>query len=230
MPAGVAPWLEPRNQVMRAPSNPLDKSTVVSIFPLPLNERKYTLEPGLFVMDPGSFEKPSVLVVGSSSWWKDMPEDQPMLEIPVSSVQVADSVVRDYCVGMLQYEAETSSPGLFFLPGEFTPAEIKRQHMNHMLRAKVKQDTYWRNLVKLADSLWARSQGNPLAIGDLMRLAAHELGIKDRPWLLDFKTEVLEACPACGQFRNNKFPVCQHCHTIVDVKRYEELGLKQAQK
>lgn len=228
MPAGVAPWLEPRNHVMRAPSNPLDKSTVVSIFPIPIAERKPTIEPGFFEIPAGSFDKPSILVVGSSSWWKDMPEDQPLLEIPVSSVQVADSIVRDYCAPMLAYDAETAGPGMFFIPGEFTLAEIKKNQAGHLLKAKARQDNYWKNLVKLADSLWSRSQGNPLAIGDLMRIAANELGIKDRPWLADFKTETLEPCPACGQFRNNKFPVCQHCKTIVDMERYTKLGLQQA--
>ena len=74
---------------MRAPVNPLDKSTVVSIFPREIHEIKHTLIPGEFYIPPGSYENPSILVVGPSSWWRDIDPDQPLIEIPVSSVLIA---------------------------------------------------------------------------------------------------------------------------------------------
>src|SRR5258708_6443678 len=67
-------------RLIRQHKNPMDRCTIVSIFPKEINEVKYTIEPGRFHISPGTFENPSVLTVGSSSWWKDIDVDQPMLE------------------------------------------------------------------------------------------------------------------------------------------------------
>jgi hypothetical protein len=75
----------------------MDKTTIVSIYPNEIIETKPTIQPGRFVIPAGSFEKPSITVVGPSSWWREIDMDQPLLEIPVSSVQIADSVIKDYC-------------------------------------------------------------------------------------------------------------------------------------
>jgi hypothetical protein len=47
-----------------------------------------------------------------------------------------------------------------------------------------------------------------------MRLAAVELGKKDRPWLLSYNTVQLTACSACGSLKNPAFPVCGVCRAI----------------
>ena len=60
----------PNRRTIRAPINPLDKSTVVSILPKQISERKITIQPGIFEISPGSFDNPAILVVGPSSWWR----------------------------------------------------------------------------------------------------------------------------------------------------------------
>ena len=110
-------------RTIRAPVNPMDKSTVVSILPKQIYERKITIQPGVFEIKPGTFENPAILVVGPSSWWREVDIEQPLLEIPVSSIQVADSIVTDYCNGLLACNMDTLMPGLFYLPGEFTVAK-----------------------------------------------------------------------------------------------------------
>lgn len=225
-----APWFEDiHRRVMRSPVNPLDKSTIVSVYPLALNERKPTIEPGIFQIAAGSYEKPQTLVVGSSSWWRELDNEQPLLEIPISSVQVADSVVRDYVNGMLACDMGEKMPGLFFIPGEVTKKQIREEHSHSIEQAKTRQKNWYLELVKIADILWARTNGNPLAANELMKLAAQELGIKDKPWIRDFSTIVMEHCLACGMMRNPLYPICPSCHTIVDKKKYEEMGLLQAQ-
>lgn len=218
-------------QMIRHPPNPMDKSTVVSIFPKQIDERKYTIEPGRFIIDPGSFSKPSILVVGSSSWWREIDPKQPLLEIPQSSVIVAESIVKDYCNGCFGCDMAESMPGLFWLPGELTLEKIRKEYSEQLLRAKTRQDNYWRELVKQADSLWARSNGNPLAISDDMRLAARELHIdSNKEWMKDFRSVGLTQCPACGHLKNPQFPVCSHCNTIVDMDAFKKLGLQQLDK
>ena len=202
-------------RVIRAETNPMDKATVVSIYPKLIDEFKATIQPGRFVIKPGSVKRPSVLVVGPSSWWREIDEDQPLLEIPVSSILIADSVVKDYCNGLLACNMGDIMPGLFYMIGEHTAADVVAQFSKQIAIAEVKQKSYYHELVKLGDSLWARSQGNPLAISDDMRMAARELGIGDnKDWMKDFKAVDMERCFACGALKNPEYPVCSSCRAI----------------
>ncbi len=229
MPVGGFPGLhELSRRTVRAPINPMDRSTVVSIYPKDITERKVTIEPGVFHITPGRFDNPSILVVGSSSWWREIDPDQPLLEIPISSIQIADSIVRDYSNGLLGCNMGDTMPGLFYIQGEKSLLEIRKDYKAQLDEANTKQRRWYEALVKLGDILWSRSNGNPLAISEDMKLAAQELGLKEKPWLKDFTTMELEHCPACGQLRDSKFPVCQHCKTVVNKKQFKEMGLEVA--
>lgn len=216
-------------RTIRAAVNPMDKSTVVSILPKPISERKATISPGLFDLPPGTFEKPSLLVVGPSSWWRDVDETQPLLEIPVSSIQVADSIVTDYCNGLLACNMADQMPGLFYIPGEITVEKLKKDHMQLLLTAQARQKKWFLELVKMADILWSRSNGNPLSISNDARLACKELNISNKPWLGDIQTAELVRCIACGNLRNPQFPICSVCKAIADPAKAKELGLTFAQ-
>ena len=202
-----------KRRLIRAYKNPLDKCTIISIFPRALDEVKHTIEPGYFHIDAGSRERPSTLVVGSSSWWKDIDADQPMLEIPNSSIQIADSIIKDYCNGMLGCDMGEAMPGLFFVLGEKSLPQIIMEYKKKLDEMEKKQKNWYQILVKLADSLWARTQGNPLVIWDLMRVAAQDLGM-DRPWVKDFQSAELVRCAFCGGMRNNAYPICPTCKAI----------------
>lgn len=214
-----------RKRTIRAPVNPMDKSTVVSIFPKLVTERKCTIQPGYFEIQPGSFEKPAVLVVGPSSWWKEIDENQPLLEIPHSSVQIADSIVRDYVNGIVGCDLNQNMPGLFFIPGEWTSEKVKKEKAGELNAANVKQRNWYATLVKMADALWARSGGNPLAISDEMRLAARELNLMNKEWLKDAQIMELVRCQACGHLKNPDYPICSNCKAITDKEKAEKLGL-----
>jgi len=228
--------LQQKRRTIRAEPNPLDKCTVVSIFQKDIVEVKHTIQPGVFRISKGTISKPALLVVGPSSWWREVNEDEPLLEIPVASISVANSVVNDYINGMLAYNPGMACPGLFYVPGAkwnekqevdlaATLAWIQKEHTNQLEKAFNMQKQWYYDLVKMADILWARTNGNPIAVDDNMRLAAQELGIKDKPWMQDFNTVDMTACPACGALRNPAFPICGQCRTIVDKKKFDELGL-----
>jgi hypothetical protein len=222
----TAPWLNPlARRTVKGPVNPLDKSTVISIFPRPIHEVKHTLDPGSFHIEAGSVDKPAILVVGPSSWYKELDEHQPLLEIPVSSIQVADSIVKDYINSMLMSDAGDVTPGVSYVPGEETLISIKTKYPGMIPELVRKQSNWYRALVKLGDNLWARTNGNPLSISDDMRIAARELQL-NKEWVKDFQTVELVKCVACGNLRNGNFPVCLHCKTIVDRAAYDKLGLK----
>jgi hypothetical protein len=207
----------------------MDKSTVVSILPKKIVERKATIMPGFFELPAGNFDNPAVLVVGPASWWREVDENQPLLEIPVSSIQIADSIVRDYANGLLACNMADQMPGLFYLPGEFDVKKLKAEHPALLEKARAGQKKWFLELVRIADILWSRSNGNPLSISDDARMACKELNISNKPWLGDLQTAELVRCVACGSLRNQLFPICQTCKAIADPARAKELGITFAQ-
>lgn len=209
-----APPRQPTTGRMR--QNPIDVCTIVSIYPKEMApETKIGLQPGSFIMPFGNLESPGILHVGSSSWWfARIGDEQPSLEIPVFSIIMAESLIKDCITGMLGCDMGDSMPGFFFVEGKKSKDEIKKEFSSKLQEVYLKQQNWYRVLVRLADSLWARAGGNPLALSEEMRLAANELGLKDKPWLKDFKAADLVACVACGNYRNPLFPVCNSCHYI----------------
>ena len=227
---GEFPGIPATNRrTIRAAVNPMDKSTVVSILPKHIIERKATVQPGFFEIHPGTFEKPALLVVGTSSWWREIDENQPLLEIPVSSIQIADSIVKDYCNGLLACNLDDMMPGLFYIPGEINLEKLRKEYMPLLLKAQAQQKRWFMELIRIADILWSRSNGNPLAISTDARLACKEMNISNKPWLSDMQTAELVRCVACGSLRNQNFPVCQTCKAIADPEMAEKLNLKFAQ-
>jgi hypothetical protein len=230
MQVGEFPGINsPNRRTIRAPVNPMDKSTIVSILPKHISERRATIQPGIFELKPGSYDHPSILVVGPSSWWREIDEQQPLLEIPVSSIQIADSIVRDYANGLLACNMGDQMPGLFYVPGEYTVAKLKLEHISLFQKAAAAQKKWFLELVRLADIMWSRTNGNPLSISDDARLACKELNIHNKPWLGDIQAAELVRCVACGSLRNQMYPVCQTCKAIADPVRAKELGLTFAQ-
>ncbi len=105
-------------------------------------------------------------------------------------------------------------PGLFFVLGEATVTEIKTKYKEKLAEVNEKQNNWYRILVRLADSLWARSNGNPLVIADDMRLAARSLHFDDKPWLKDFQAIQRTPCKFCGNLRDPAYPICGMCKAI----------------
>ena len=213
-----------KRRTIRGPINPLDKATIVSIYPKAVHEKKCTLQPGIFDIPAGSFENPQILIVGPSSWWRDIDEEQPLLEIPVSAIVVADSVVKDYSNGIFGCDMSEQMPGLFYVPGAKMDAKgnnltmetlkwVKTEFKEELEKARQRQHAWYMFLVKAADSLWARSNGNPLAISDDMRMAAKELNVTaNKDWMRDFQMVDMVRCKACGSLKNPQFPICASCH------------------
>jgi hypothetical protein len=205
---------EQMRRTVRGPVNPIDKSTLVSIYPRPVVFKNVTLSPGLWSLEAGSVEKPAILVIGPSSWFRDVGPDEPLIEIVQSSVQIAESLVKDYLNGMWCCNMHDSMPGLFFIPGEHTENSIHKNYQHLIKAAVITQLNYWKNLIKYGDALWARSNGNPLVINDETRMAAKLLGVQDKDWMKDFQNQGQVRCFACGSFKSPDYPICQACHTI----------------
>lgn len=212
-------------QIIRSIPNPIDKSTVVSIFPYSFISKKETLSPPEFPVIGGTLENPGITIVGMAFWYRMIDLDQPFLEIPVTSPVLAESIVRDFANGLPYCDMGGRMPGLFSLPGAHSVKDIKEKHSAKLLEYHARQKNWYQEMVKQADSLFARSNGNILAISELDKLAAKELGITDKAWLKDIQHAQLIPCVACGSMRNPAFPICSVCQRVIDVKLYESLGL-----
>lgn len=215
-------------RMIRSVPNPMDKSTIVSIYPGTINSVNHTVFPGRFTVNPGTYEKPSILTLGQSSWWRELDDEQPYVEIPVSSISMADSIIKDYCNGLLECNMGDARPGLFFVPGEFTLDQIKKDHKAELDQANIFQQNWFLGLTRLADTLWNQFQGNPRVISDTMKMAAKELNLEDKPWLKDFTMVSMVKCIACGALRNPQYPMCANCKTIVDKDLAKKLALNIA--
>jgi hypothetical protein len=201
-------------RIIRTAKNPLDKCTLVSIFPMPIEQINHSVERGKWNIEAGSYEKPAVLVMGGHSYFKDYDPEQPVLEVPVGSIQLSEAFIKDWSNGLLGCDMSNAMPGLFFVIGEHTSMEIKMKYKQKLDETKVKQDNWYAVLVRLADSLFARTSGNPLAIWDLMKIAATSLNYSDKPWLKDHQMTELSRCTACGSMRNASYPICPTCKSI----------------
>lgn len=209
---------------IRTPPNPMDKSTIVSLFPKEINERKPTIEPGVFKIKgakKGDFE---VLTVGTSSWWRDITPEEPLLELTNSSIQVADSIVRDFINGLFMCDMGENVPGLFYVQGELTKSQVIANHKDKLDLYKKRQENWFAELIKAADILWARTNGNPLAISDDMKMAAEYFEMKQKGWMANIVSYELINCKFCGTLMKPGFAVCSTCHHVVDEKLYSSLG------
>lgn len=238
----------PKQRAIRQEFNPLDKSTIFSIFPKPLDDIKCTLVPASYHVDAGSVEKPSRLVVGTASWFREIDDTQPMLEIPTSSIKVAQSIVADYCNGIFGCDMDKSMPGWFFCVGDIPVSKLKSneiapetvrldergntlfigfEYIEIFNLAVERQREFFNKQIRLADALWAKTNGSPLAITDDMRLAASELGV-EREWTVRTSNVTTIRCIACGNMRNPQFPVCSSCNRVIDTELYKKLNIAEA--
>jgi len=217
-----------RHTVLPTPKDTNDKTTIFSIYPMEIKEEKITSFPSFFVIPPGTFDKPSRLVVGGSSWWKEIHDSNQLLEIPIYSSAVAKSVVDDYVNSLLAY-TPYAHPGLFYIPGDVTVERAKKEYTSAFVEADRKQRAYYKALVDMADVMWSSTSKNPRSISSIMRLAAHELKMETKEWLANEQAVAYTSCPACGSAHNPNFPVCMSCKTIVYPDKYKALGLKAAE-
>lgn len=232
---GFGAFNNKQKRMMRMPVNPLDKSTIVTVYLRVLDIYNPTLFPGTFripAATPNDFE---ILVVGPSSWFKAMEEGQPYLEIPNSSIQVAESIIRDYTNGLVGCDMNDKMMGLFYVPGEYTKVTImgyvdqktKKTFKQMLEEAREKQKNWFKELVEIADVDWARTNGNPRSVSDDSRMAAEQLGLS-KSWMQDFRQMELVNCRACGHLGNPDYPVCANCKTIINEIKAKEMGIKFA--
>ena len=201
-------------KAIQSPVNPNDLSTIVSIYNKIIREIRPTVFPGQFFIPPGSPEKPSSIVVGPSVWWHNINLDMPPIEVVNNSIQIAESITRDWANGLLAANPPDIMPGVFWVPGKYTVKEVREKFPSEFEKAIKKQKRWYSALIELGDAAWARSGGNPMAISEDMRIAAREMNIMDKDWMKNFQALSKDQCFACGSLKDPGFPVCPTCKAI----------------
>ena len=160
------------------------KATVVSILPYEINDSKPNLYPGNFIIPAGKMMKPGLLAVTKSAFYIPMAFGAASLQAFSSPFEVANSIVNDY-VGALYSVSEDARPGLFVENSEFKDSdEAARLLADKIVKYNTSQRNWFMKLVNSADTEY-KSHNNANAISDLQKMAARELNLKDRTWLMD---------------------------------------------
>lgn len=216
------------------PRNPADKCTIVSVFPKEIIETKPTIFPGVFTIPAAEFDSFTLLVVNGSSYYRPSTiEKMPPTEIQVNSAQLAEAIVNDYLSATWLSSKGVRSPGIFWIPGEWNNVTIHtyvhsdgRKFSQLLEQARALQKLWFAEVMNFADEAWARTNGNPKAIMEDAKIAARLLGVETtKPWMQNTVATQLEHCPSCGEMINMAFPVCKHCHAIVNADKAKEMNL-----
>lgn len=198
-----------------------DKSTVISLFPLPITEEKPGIFPGRFTIAASNGE-PALLVVGQSIHYVDVGEDRPQLTVTTPSFEVARSIVEDFVAAQLAVTDEIR-PGVAWVRGVVTPLELKTKHKDLVVKLKEQHKAWYLELVKLADDDWQRYHKHTV-ISELQRTAAQSLGYSNREWLIIPAQLQSSTCPACGTSIVPTVVVCPSCRCIIDKTKYDQMA------
>lgn len=209
----------------------MNEATIVSLFPMPINEHKPGITPGHFHIEPakdGDFE---ILVVGSSFYWVSFVEDERRpLKVDIPALEVATAIVNDFCDNIPNANrANGISPGLGLLPGRLTKLEIQANHTAFLAKLREQQMYWYHALVIEADDVWNRSRQHRL-ITSLQRLACKGLG-QEREWIIDMDSVKGPAyCPACRSRVHPEAVLCPNCKFILNEDRFKKLKFADTPK
>lgn len=195
------------------------KATVVSIFPLEINEVKPGLYPGYFVIPAAPLGDFSFLIVGDGVYYQETKNDI-VTQVRTPYYVLAESIVSDFQMSHIGRVPEFAEPGLFWVAGSWKRHEIQEKFTDELDKWEKRQLQWFKNLVEIADDTFARTQKHT-SVSALQRIAAHRLAIQ-RPWILRTgdSTNTCRFCKAEVPYGAIKCPTCRE---VLDVVAYREM-------
>jgi hypothetical protein len=197
-------------------------ATLISMMPCPLVEKKPGLVPDTFFIPAAEKDGFQIILVHDSRFPVYIDHDRGTIWIPAPGETIAESIVRDYNSAQLNI-TESSRPGIFWLPGEFSSEQIRERFADRLKKERDTQIRWFKSLVQLADDDWNRFRQHRM-ISDIQRYAAEYLG-SEREWLsIDLKAAELQRCPACAVIlQNPAAAICMNCRCVLNRAKYEAL-------
>ena len=191
----------------------MSKSTVVSLLPIELNEKKPGIYPGHFTIPAAKGEDFEILNLANSVAHVYMDESRGSMTIVQESEVVAKSIVDDYINSCIAVDKlESVIPGLFWVEGEFNKPGILSKFPEKIKEAKFNQSKWFHALVKMADDDWARNRSHK-SITPLQKLAATSLEqfLGKKEWASVVDVQAYKACKFCTSQIPNEAVVCPVC-------------------
>jgi hypothetical protein len=182
--------------------------TVVSVLPYKLDENK-PVSRGSFQMPAVARGDVAVLLVDlyyTRNFYVD--HDRGNIDLVVPPEEVAASIANDHIRATI-HTTEGARPGIFYVRGNFTSAEIRTKFPAELKKAMTEQDNWFKRLVKVADDTWQRYRRHNM-ISDQHRDAARSLGLK-REWADEMKPENTVQCVYCTSIISQDALVCPVC-------------------
>lgn len=204
------------------------KVTIVSTLPLEINESKPGLIPGTFIIPPAKKDDFNILTIDDCYVIHLNPNpDMPNMSVPEPAERVAKAIVRDYrdsaqgTSSTANADGSMAIPGMFYLTGEVSKAEIKTTHKKLLDAAFKNTQAWFMNLVAAADDEWVKSKQRRMIL-DLARVAANNLGL-EREWNYDMLSNQSMTCPFCRSNIHPESVKCANCNEVVNVAAYEKM-------
>lgn len=185
--------------------------TIVSLYPLDVNETKPGIYPGEFKIPAAKRGDMKVLVIGNSMHAVDVGEDRPQLRVEYGAEKIAQSVVMDLIVAKMEIKLGFAQPAIFWVPGALTVEEVKKKYPEKVAAAIEMQKKWFEELIKTADTDWGKHPGSHRAITDEAKQAVKELGF-ERPWNIDSAVMAkTTSCKFCLVSINENAMLCHNC-------------------
>ena len=205
-------------------------ATVVSLLPYSLTEYKPGLNPVEYHIREAD-EDFSLNIITNKAFYNVNPDplaDEKSvryIQVPVPAIELAQAIIQDYVNSLLAIDPPDAVPGLFAARGNYSDKkDVRVRFAIELKEFRSAQLRWFKNLVDIADDTCSKMR-SPIAISDLQRKAATALELK-RDWLFMPVDEQINKCPFCQNIVNVGAIRCQHCHEILDQKRYNELVSK----
>lgn len=202
----------------------MSKTTVVSIFPRDIDERKPGISPGHFTIPKareGDFE---LIYLGDSFYWVTFEDQKPPLKMVSDSQEIANSLINDFVRNIPGYNPTANAmPGLFSIPGHPSKGEILAKYRKELEEARIRQRNWYEKVVYEADDLWMRFRQHRM-ISSLQRFACKSLGL-EREWSVDIPVDIpkVTLCPACQEKVSPVAVICGHCSCVLDEEKYKKM-------
>lgn len=205
---------------MRNLSQEMPKATVISLFPLEINEPKPGLYPGYFVIPAAPLGEFSYLIVGDAIYYQET-KNEVKTQVRTPYYVLAESIVKDFQNGHIGRVPDVAEPGVFWVQGAWSSRnEIRENFADELQLWENRQIEWFKNLVNMADETFLKSQRYS-SVSMLQRLAARRLALQ-RPWLLR-SGDSANTCKFCKAETPYGAVKCPNCREVLDVAAYKQL-------
>ena len=196
------------------------KATIISFFPIEINEPKPGLYPGYFVIPAAPIGEFSFLVVGDAVYYQET-KNEIQTQIRTPYYTLAESIVNDFQQSHIGRIPEYAEPGVFWVQGGYQSRVQIRAELEDQLDLWERRQLKWfEELVKMADDQYART-GRHNSVSALQRMAAQRLAIQ-RPWIIR-TGDSANTCRFCKQEVPFGAVKCPTCREILDLDAYKEM-------